>query len=342
MFAAAGAIERGSGGRPQDFHDARQLLRLVLAGKQGIPGVELGEDAPETPHVDGLVVGGPEDHLRGAIKSRLDVGVRAFVLEAAAAEVDHLDGGLVRLAQEDVLGLEVAVDHALASQELERLQQLRGESADEAQREPSKVVVLDELVQVARQRLEGDAQVIAEVEVLVHVHHPTDVARVLVTEMLEDLHLHQRLVMEPLLVPNHLHRLDRLGLVVEATHHLPERPLPPNLQNFEPIRQVILRRDRVIPALVVVSVVQRPGFLRALRLLRARARVPHERILRNLRPFVVGEARGVRLERVRGAQRGSVPHSTLRLRPRRADGGRRAGCRVRPAAERASDARRGG
>ena len=136
MFAAAGAIERGTRGHPQGLHDARQLLRLVLTWKQGIPGVELCEDAPETPHVDGLVVGSPEDYLRGAIKSRLDVGVRAFVLEAAAAEVDHLDGGLVRFAQQNVFGFEVAVDHPLASQELERLQQLRGESADEAERKP--------------------------------------------------------------------------------------------------------------------------------------------------------------------------------------------------------------
>ena len=41
--------------------------------------------------------------------SQADLGL----LEARASEVDHLDGGLARVAEQDVLGLEVAVHDAL-------------------------------------------------------------------------------------------------------------------------------------------------------------------------------------------------------------------------------------
>ena len=39
----------------EDLHDARELLLFVLSWEDGESGVKLGEDATETPHVDGPV-----------------------------------------------------------------------------------------------------------------------------------------------------------------------------------------------------------------------------------------------------------------------------------------------
>jgi hypothetical protein len=69
--------------------------------------------------------------------------------------------------------------YLMSAQVLERYQQLLPEPSDEPQTEPLEVVVLDELVQIEGQQLERDAQVVAEVEVLVHVHNVGRVIRVL-------------------------------------------------------------------------------------------------------------------------------------------------------------------
>ena len=69
----------------------RQLVELVLAGKDGHPGVQLGEDAREAPHVDGHAVRKAKDDLRAAVEPGLDVLVHGSVLEARAAKVDELD-----------------------------------------------------------------------------------------------------------------------------------------------------------------------------------------------------------------------------------------------------------
>lgn len=52
-------------------------------------------------------------------------------------------------------------------------QDLRGEPADEPQRESLEVVVLEEVVEAQAVQLEADAQVAAEVEAVVHDHHVT-------------------------------------------------------------------------------------------------------------------------------------------------------------------------
>ena len=72
------------------LHDARQLVRLVLAREQRAAGRQLGEDAAERPHVDREPVARAEHHLGRAVEARLDVGVDALVLVAARPEVDHL------------------------------------------------------------------------------------------------------------------------------------------------------------------------------------------------------------------------------------------------------------
>jgi len=46
-----------------------------------------------------------------------------------------------------------------------------GKLADEAETEAVKLVLLDELVEVHREQFERDADVLAECEMFVHVHH---------------------------------------------------------------------------------------------------------------------------------------------------------------------------
>lgn len=48
---------------PHHFHDATQLLLLILSRKNRETGVHLGENATKTPHVDGHVIAATEDDL---------------------------------------------------------------------------------------------------------------------------------------------------------------------------------------------------------------------------------------------------------------------------------------
>jgi hypothetical protein len=91
---------------------------LVLVGKGRVAAEEDVEDDAERPHVAlGPVLGTRRDHLRRNVAGR--PARRAHHLVGAGedlgeAHVRKLDGGVVVLAlEEDVLGLEVAVDDAL-------------------------------------------------------------------------------------------------------------------------------------------------------------------------------------------------------------------------------------
>ena len=72
MWGAAVGGQVGGGGH---LHDAGHLLGLALPGEQGPPGVELGQDAAQAPHVDGHAVRLAKDHLGGAVEPALNVGV---------------------------------------------------------------------------------------------------------------------------------------------------------------------------------------------------------------------------------------------------------------------------
>mmetsp|Transcript_4685 Transcript_4685/g.13891 ORF Transcript_4685/g.13891 Transcript_4685/m.13891 type:complete len:288 (-) Transcript_4685:744-1607(-) len=61
------------GGLPEAVEDAVELVVLTRAFKEDAPSHQLGEDAPRGPEVDGaVVVGGPEEHLGGAVVPRDD------------------------------------------------------------------------------------------------------------------------------------------------------------------------------------------------------------------------------------------------------------------------------
>ncbi len=74
------------------------------------------------------------------------------------------------------------------------------ELAHQLQREALELVLLDELVQVDAEQLEGQAGVVAEVEVVVQVDDVVRVVLVLLAEVLQDADLLLRLTMEALLI----------------------------------------------------------------------------------------------------------------------------------------------
>ena len=149
-----------------DFHNALYLFFLVFASKDWEADVELVEDASKRPHVDGGRVSDSHHDLRSSIESTLDVSVKLFSFIGSTAEVDHLDATLVRLPQENVLRLHVAVDDVVFFHVVQRHQQLDCEPPDEPSGHSLEVVALDKLVQVHAQHLEGQDQVLPEHELL--------------------------------------------------------------------------------------------------------------------------------------------------------------------------------
>jgi hypothetical protein len=83
---------------------------------------------------------------------------------------------------------------------------------DQTEREALEVVVLDELVKVEREALEGDAEVVAKVEVVQSVDDVVLSVRVVVPEVLQDLDLDEGLVVEALLVADDLASADGVRL----------------------------------------------------------------------------------------------------------------------------------
>jgi len=91
-------------------------------------------------------------------------------------------------------------------QEVETLQQRVGEFSHQLKREALELVLLDELVEVDAEQLEGDAHVAPEHEVVVHVDQVEGIVFVLLPQVLEDANLFLGLAVKPLLVAHHLER----------------------------------------------------------------------------------------------------------------------------------------
>lgn len=105
-----GVLEDAIIGEPNDFHDERQLFLLTFSREQRHSSEKLGQDASETPHIDGSCVRNTKDDLRRTIEPRLDVSVNTLICKAAGAKVDDLDARFVRTFEKNVLWLEVAVN----------------------------------------------------------------------------------------------------------------------------------------------------------------------------------------------------------------------------------------
>ena len=78
------------------------------------------------------------------------------------------------------------MDDLVAVEQVEALQQRVGELADELEAESLELVLLDELVQVDAEELEGDAGVVAERKVVEQVDDVVSVVLVLLAQVLQD------------------------------------------------------------------------------------------------------------------------------------------------------------
>lgn len=112
------------------------------------------------------------------------------------------------------------MDDAILVQQVQTLQNGVGELPDQREAEALELVLLDELVQVHAEQLEGHADVVSKGEVLQHVDDVHARVLVLLPQVLQDADLLCRLSVEALLIADHLQSHVALQLVVEGFHHL--------------------------------------------------------------------------------------------------------------------------
>ncbi len=123
------------------------------------------------------------------------------------------------------------------------------------QRESLEFVLLDQLVQVDTQKLEGDAGVGAKDKVVEHVDDVVGVVLVLLAQVLQDADLFLGLPVEPLLVAHHLQGDVQVALVVVGLHHLTEAALPDDFEHFVPVGQVVVGYVSVRALIVVIPTI---------------------------------------------------------------------------------------
>lgn len=120
------------------------------------------------------------------------------------------------------------------------LQHRVSELAHESDAEALELVLLYELVQVHRQQLERDADVISEQEMFLHVNDVGRVLRVDPAEVVENADFLLGLSVKPFLIAHHLEGDADAVLVVEGVHHLPETAFADHLQNFIAVGDMIV------------------------------------------------------------------------------------------------------
>lgn len=118
-----------------------------------------------------------------------------------------------------------------------------------------KVVALNELIEVYAEKLESDAQVLAKHYVVFHADDVAFVLRIIVSQVLQNLNLDCRLVVEAFLVTNDLECNELTLLVVKHTQSLPETALAEEIDHLIAICDVIFEHNLVVATFVVVSVV---------------------------------------------------------------------------------------
>lgn len=134
------------------------------------------------------------------------------------------------LFEEDVFGLEVTVDDSVPVQGLEALQDGVSKLPDQWQAEALELVALNKLIQVHTQQLKSHADVVAEGEILEHVHNIHGAIAILFAQVLQDADLLLCLSVETLLISNHFQSQMLLQFVVINLGHLAEASFTDNLR----------------------------------------------------------------------------------------------------------------
>ena len=127
---------------PEYLCDALEHVILRVAREYGYPEKEFSAYAPHRPHVDGGIIGEPQNDLRAPVVSRLDVVEDGVPLEAGAAEVDDFEVQIVYGFEEDVLWLEVTVNQLRLLDDLHGLEDLVNDEAAEVQGDSLEGVLL--------------------------------------------------------------------------------------------------------------------------------------------------------------------------------------------------------
>ena len=139
--------------------------------------------------------------------------------------------------------------------ELEGLQNLYSESADQARGNSLEIVLLDEFVKIYAQELKGDKQVLSENVEIQNADDVVFIVFVAALEILEQSELNASLVLEPLLVADHLDGHHLLILVVKALQGLPETARAKFIEDLPPVCEVVLHNYLIVASLVVVAIV---------------------------------------------------------------------------------------
>lgn len=97
--------------RPQQLRNDGELVNMILPREQRLPLQHLREDTSRAPNINLNIILLPRQHDLGrAIVARRHVSRHLRVLDARQSEVADLQVAV--LVDEDVAGLEVAMDHA--------------------------------------------------------------------------------------------------------------------------------------------------------------------------------------------------------------------------------------
>ena len=157
----------------------------------------------------------------------MDVGGHALVGPARRSKVDDLDAAALGVPQQDVLGLQIAVDDVdlRLREEGQSLEDLLGEFADEVEGNAAELCILQELVQIERQHLKDQALMTSVDKVRQETDAAVLVPPVVLDEMDQKVDLRFGLDEEGFLALDDLDGHFRLSLGVHRLDDLPERSL---------------------------------------------------------------------------------------------------------------------
>mmetsp|Transcript_12892 Transcript_12892/g.32559 ORF Transcript_12892/g.32559 Transcript_12892/m.32559 type:complete len:310 (-) Transcript_12892:300-1229(-) len=209
MLVHEGALlEHLLGEWPLEVHHQFQHLVVRVPSKGDVSREELVDDAPHAPHVHGVAVGQPQNHLRGPVEARDEVGRQVVVPSVhGAAEVTELHLR-VRRVHQNVVGLDVGVEDPARSQQLERRQQLKRVGLHGVQVDThASAELLHDLPQVHAQRLKDHADVVAVLEGVDQVDAVLLAPRIRPGQLLQNAHFLLRRLAHHLVRPHHLDRV---------------------------------------------------------------------------------------------------------------------------------------
>lgn len=132
----------------KDFHNACELLLLVFTREYRDPSEEFRHNASNTPHINRQAIGHSKYNLGGSVESRLNVRVDLLIFKTTGAEVDDLNLRVHGMGEENVLGLEVAVNDFVLLEHYQAAQELFGKTPNDFKAEAAELVGFDELVQI--------------------------------------------------------------------------------------------------------------------------------------------------------------------------------------------------